>query len=147
MVMAFATPIQQTRYDGLADFNAELAKRILSMREETPTQRNSNVGGWQSEKDFLTKLGEPYAGQLARMFLENVQAAVGSLAEMTESLPSRMGIDAWANVNGRGDTNAAHIHPGCPWSGVYYVAIEPDKAGEIYFLDPRTAALMNNHTN
>jgi len=144
-LMAFSTPIHQARYDNMADFNAELAKRILKMSSEIPSKYNSNDGGWQSDREILTKLGEPYGSQLAQMFIDNVRAAVGSVVEMTEPEPARISIDAWANVNQKGNSNALHIHPGCPWSGSYYVAMEPNCAGEIYFQDPRTTALMNNH--
>ena len=144
-LLAFATPIHQVRYDGLGEFNAEVGRRILALREQSPGQQNSNQGGWQSEKDLLSKLGEPYGTQLARMFVENVRAAMESVVELTEPAQEKLSMDAWANVNLRGNSHALHIHPGCPWSGSYYVAAEPNSAGEIYFIDPRTSALMNNH--
>ncbi|BCH23178.1 hypothetical protein MesoLjLc_29160 [Mesorhizobium sp. L-8-10] len=48
----------------------------------------------------------------------------------------------WSIINPPGNGNRAHIHPGCIWSGVYYVQA-PEGAGEIEFVDPRTALLMN----
>jgi uncharacterized protein (TIGR02466 family) len=48
----------------------------------------------------------------------------------------------WSIINPPGNGNRAHIHPGCTWSGVYYVQA-PAGAGEIEFIDPRTALLMN----
>ena len=49
---------------------------------------------------------------------------------------------AWANVNGPGDANICHYHPGAFWSGAYYVedggcATDPTLGGEFEMLDPR----------
>ena len=144
--LAFPTPIQVARYDGLADFNAELAKRILDLRQSAPGEVHSNVGGWHSDNQLLSRLGEPLGTKLAQMFVDNVLAAISSVAEMTEPPPPQFQMDAWAIVNERGHYNVPHIHPGCPWSGVYYVATQPGAGGEIVFTDPRTAALMSGHS-
>lgn len=48
----------------------------------------------------------------------------------------------WSIVNPPGGVNRAHIHPGCIWSGVYYVQA-PRKSGRIEFIDPRTQNLMS----
>ena len=54
-------------------------------------------------------------------------------------------INAWANINRKGHSNEFHVHPGCFWSGVYYVddgGCSKDKslAGEFVIMDPRGAA-------
>jgi uncharacterized protein (TIGR02466 family) len=144
-LLAFPTPIQRVRYERIDEFNAEVARRVLSLREKSAGLERSNVGGWHSEATILKELGEPYGTQLGKMFIENVKAAFGATAEMTDPWPTQFSMDAWANVNQRGDTNSPHIHPGCPWSGVYYVATDDGAGGEIVFTDPRTAALMVGH--
>ncbi len=144
-LMAFVTPIRQARYDNLGEFNAEITRRVLAERKKTPTQKYSNVGGWHSDRQLLQKLGEPFGSQLARMFIENVAATLETIVEITQPLPEKHSVEAWANVNEKGDTNAAHIHAGCPWSGVYYVSTDENAGGEIMFADPRTEALMVNH--
>lgn len=48
----------------------------------------------------------------------------------------------WSIINAPGSSNKAHIHPGCHWSGVYYIHA-PEKSGDIEFTDPRTAHIMN----
>ena len=50
--------------------------------------------------------------------------------------------ECWANVNRRGQANKLHTHPGCFWSGTYYVddggvAEDPSLGGEFEFFDPR----------
>ena len=49
----------------------------------------------------------------------------------------------WINVNGPGDYNTPHCHPGGTWSGVYYIRTGPEvpdrpNSGRIQFVDPRT---------
>ncbi|XAT61230.1 hypothetical protein GN278_11050 [Rhodobacteraceae bacterium Araon29] len=48
----------------------------------------------------------------------------------------------WSIINAPGSSNKAHVHPGCHWSGVYYVQT-PKNAGDIEFTDPRTPHVMN----
>lgn len=48
----------------------------------------------------------------------------------------------WSIINPPGSSNKVHIHPGCHWSGVYYIHA-PDNAGDIEFTDPRTANVMD----
>ena len=48
----------------------------------------------------------------------------------------------WSIINPPSSSNETHIHPGCLWSGVYYVHM-PDAAGDIEFIDPRTPHVMN----
>ena len=47
----------------------------------------------------------------------------------------------WSIINPPGSANRAHIHPGCTWSGVYYIQT-PAGCGNIEFIDPRTENLM-----
>ena len=48
----------------------------------------------------------------------------------------------WSIINPPGNGNRAHVHPGCIWSGVYYVQ-SSEGAGQIEFVDPRTVLIMN----
>jgi uncharacterized protein (TIGR02466 family) len=146
-ILAYPTPIRRHLHAGVQEFNRELAARILELREHAPGKRLSNVGGWHSDDQLLQTLGEPYAGRLARMFMDDVREAFAAVTEAEEPLPATVSIEAWANVNTRGDTNVPHIHGGCPWSGVYYVACDtgPAAGGGLVFADPRTAALMVVH--
>ena len=48
----------------------------------------------------------------------------------------------WSIINPPGNGNRAHVHPGCIWSGVYYVQ-SSEGAGQIEFIDPRTVLIMN----
>jgi len=144
-LLAFATPIHQRRYPNLESFNAELRAKILALKDQSPGMQVSNVGGWHSEPNLLQIIGEPHASRLGQMFVECVKSAFDTMVDSPIPFPTSHTIEAWANVNGRGDTNASHIHAGCPWSGVYYVATDANAAGELEFADPRTSALMITH--
>jgi len=48
----------------------------------------------------------------------------------------------WSIINPPGNGNRAHIHPGSLWSGVYYIQA-PEGSGNIEFIDPRSALIMN----
>lgn len=146
-LLAFPTPIHQSRHEDLQTFNQELASRILSLRDQSPGEKRSNAGGWHSDAQLLHKLGEPLGSRLGRMFVEDVRTAMEAIVEITQPLPDSVSVDAWANINQRGDSNMPHIHGGSAWSGVYYVATDarPEAAGKLVFSDPRTAALMLTH--
>jgi len=54
-------------------------------------------------------------------------------------------VSVWANVNGPGDSNFCHYHPGSFWSGTYYVddggtVADPTLGGGFEILDPRGPA-------
>ena len=54
-------------------------------------------------------------------------------------------MNAWANVNRSGHGNEFHTHPGCFWSGTYYVddggiGADPSLGGEFEIQDPRGIA-------
>lgn len=146
-LLAYPTPIRRHTYKDVDDFNKELTTRILAMRDAAPGVQRSNAGGWHSDSQLLHNLGRELAERLVAMFVENVRAAMMAVAELDTLLPVELGIEAWANVNTKGNANAAHIHGGSPWSGVYYVAADPDPSagGELFFTDPRTSALMVTH--
>lgn len=42
----------------------------------------------------------------------------------------------WLNINSKNEFNPPHMHPGCHYSGVYYVKV-PKQTSCIHFLDPR----------
>ncbi|MEM7680854.1 MAG: TIGR02466 family protein [Planctomycetota bacterium] len=144
VMLAFPTPIAVHQFPDTDALNAHVKQFVLDWRQREPGQQRSNRGGWHSPDKLLPELGEPYANQLAQMFLGLVRHTFGTLIEGEPQIPQAR-VEAWANVNDRGDVNEPHIHPGCPWSGVYYVDAEPDKGGRLYFTDPRPAALMTHH--
>ena len=121
--------------------NARLIKAIYAERERDESGvRKSNfpeLGGWHSH----VKLHRDAA------FAGLVQHVDAGAAKMNRELgyhrSYRLKIGTmWSIVNPPGGLNRAHIHPGCIWSGVYYVQA-PRNSGRIEFIDPRTQNLMS----
>ncbi len=124
--------------------NAELAELILRRRAERASVGASNIGGWHSSRDLVDWGG--------RRVAEVLNAARSVATQMTTDRDGNpvnpdWKIEAWANVNGPGDSNACHYHPGSFWSGSYYVADggcadDPALGGEFEMFDPRGPAPM-----
>ena len=51
----------------------------------------------------------------------------------------------WININGNKDYNEVHTHPGCLFSGVYYIST-PENCGDIEFFQSNSH-LQNSHWN
>lgn len=135
----FATPVAAVEMPGAAALNAGLERAILRRRETTPSIQASNAGGWHSDREIAEWGGAGIAALL--------EAAKGIATQMTADRQGRpvqpaWTVQAWANVNGPGDGNICHYHPGAVWSGTYYVADggcgdDPALGGEFEMLDPR----------
>lgn len=144
VVLAFPTPIFRHVWPRAetAAVNEGLKAAILARREQEGGTSLSNVGGWQSDPDFLD-WPVPELESLRRWIDQGFGAIMGRELETTE-FKSRYAVVGWANINEYGDYNRTHIHSNNHWSGVYYVDIgKPDQSvgpnGAIEFLDPRPA--------
>jgi uncharacterized protein (TIGR02466 family) len=139
----FATPLAQIAHPAAERLNQALKEEIDRNRADNPAGvRHSNSGGWQSSADFNAWGGEgsmaltAYATELAYALTAVYHPEHGLVVPEFE-----WKINAWANVNNAGDSNAQHAHPGAFWSGVYWVDDGCDDGqeagGELQFLDPR----------
>ena len=117
----FTTPIIEQVWPEADELNDRLCEVILAKERDSAGESRSNVGGWHSVGDFDQwggASGETLIGRIGE--LVNVATArYYKLYGGTE--PIRWRITTWANVSRRGDYNRGHVHPGCTWSGVYYV--------------------------
>jgi len=149
----FVSPAFVTRLENAPTINAQLRDTILNREKQDQGLNLSNAGGWHSGLDFL-QWGGPA--------LKEVLLAAGRLSRsLTRDRKGRCPnvkwqVECWANVNRRQQANKRHTHPGCFWSGTYYVdtgtaegtedspaanapaSNEPD--GAFSFEDPRGAA-------
>lgn len=108
-------------------------------RDQKGIQRSniSALGGWHSHNDLHKDPAFVEITQLVTAATTRINADQG--------YDPRYGIKIgtmWSIINPPGSANRAHVHPGCMWSGVYYIHA-PEKAGNIEFIEPRTAHLMN----
>ena len=138
----FATPVAAVELPGAAELNAALHRSILQRRQDTPSVQASNAGGWHSDRDILA-----WGGDAAATVLDMAKGVASQMTADRNGQPIRPAwtVQAWANVNGPGDGNICHYHPGSFWSGTYYVAdggcgSDPALGGEFEMLDPRGPA-------
>ena len=145
--LAWATPIFDRKWTETAELNTRLRDIILEREGGDQGVRKSVVGGWHSTEDLLS-WPHPEMQQLVDM----IKQAVIELSGVTSGLEAGKfhgdaTFIAWANVLRKGGYNKVHTHPGCVWSGVYYVSIDDDvtslaNQGQIEFHDPRPAVEM-----
>lgn len=138
----FPTPVLTAALAEAAALNPALRGVILAREQGHPSVSHSNLGGWQSDTQFLDWGGAP-----AKRLLAIVTNAID---QMTADRAGRaVKIDwhsnGWANVNRSGHGNEFHTHPGCFWSAVYYVddggiGADPALGGELELADPRGVA-------
>ena len=115
----FSLPIVQYQTKDTSDMNKELKEVILKKEKDTPTTNKSNHGGWQSEGDFF-RWGGSSIEKVYNLFLDLISASTKKL-DFIQTIPMDFHIYGWANVNRKGHSNIAHIHPMSTWSGTYYV--------------------------
>jgi uncharacterized protein (TIGR02466 family) len=145
--LLWSTPVLQRRFEGAADLNAALIDIIHQRETDDVGIGKSVVGGWHSREDVMA-WPEPEIGQLRDWIVEAVKTLMlpttGKAAEATGAAGT---ISAWANILRPGGYHRMHTHPGCVWSGVYYIETgkpDPDHptAGRLELYDPRTAVEM-----
>lgn len=137
------TPVFTARLPEAAEVCATLRDAILDREAGSAAGlAHSNVGGWHSARD-MTHWGGPA--------LDRVLARARTLADrLTVTRDGKRAevawrTECWANVNRRGHANTLHTHPGCYWSGTFYVddgGVHDDPAlgGSFEFFDPRGVA-------
>ncbi len=135
----FATQVAAVELPDASTRNAELRELILRRRETTKGERASNAGGWHSDRD-IAAWGGPHAIEI--LMIARQLASQLTVDRAGSRINPAWVLQAWANVNGPGDGNICHYHPGAYWSGTYYVddggcASDPSLGGEFEMLDPR----------
>lgn len=138
-VPLFATPVVISDIPGAAALNVELGTAIAQRESGHPGMQHSNLGGWQSTWDM-----DRWGGSAAIKLLAIGRNIANRATTDRQGRPVAVTWQAnmWANINRSGHGNEFHSHPGCYWSGVYYVddggiAADPSLGGELEFMDPR----------
>ena len=144
--LMWPTPVFSRVWPDTQDYNARLRRIILDREKEDPGVPKSVVGGWHSREDFAT-WPHPEIGQLKAWIDEATEELMTVTSGAAKDEFSAAAISAWANVLRRGAYHRTHTHPGCVWSGVYYVAVGRndtnwEHSGAIELDDPRGAVEM-----
>jgi len=124
----FPTPIYIFDISNAIELNASLEKNIVEWSQKDKGVKHTNVNGWHSTTDMATK--------------SEYQPLINILYEAQKEIFEKENLDGepilgnmWANINPKGGSNAAHTHPNCLYSGVYYVKT-PENCGLLKFEDP-----------
>jgi uncharacterized protein (TIGR02466 family) len=150
--LLFGTPVLSRVWPLAGDHNGALLRQIRAKRNAHAGVQISNRGGWQSADDLLHWGAESIAplGEWFRSCIFDIYAThhADAFQRYLTSLGGKLEVDmnAWANINGRGDWNAAHNHRASHWSGVYYVQT-PRDCGKLALLDPRPSVNMMDTGN
>jgi uncharacterized protein (TIGR02466 family) len=138
----FPTPLIIARAPMAEEDNNELRDVILAREKSNPGVNHSNMMGWQSPDDFLS-----WGGETGTKLVSFVQELVDQLTadRAGNRVEIKWFVNAWANVNRQGHANQVHAHPGCLWSGCYYVddggaGEDSTLGGELEIRDPRGLA-------
>jgi uncharacterized protein (TIGR02466 family) len=137
----FPTMIFQLDIEDHHEMNKSLNALIYAERERDQIGVNKSntaqLGSWHSHT-ALQKQPE-YAELLAHINFatSRISEELGYATDHILKVTSM-----WSIINPPGNGNRAHVHPGCIWSGVYYIQA-PEACGNIEFIDPRTVLIMN----
>ncbi|MBP02452.1 MAG: hypothetical protein CMM25_06560 [Rhodospirillaceae bacterium] len=143
----WTTPILRRKCVGADSVNILLKKEILRRAELDAGLQKSNVGGWHSGEDLLT-WRIPGIDKLQRWIVEAFNDLTAATSN-NQKFHGKLELNAWANLNRKGDYNSVHTHPACVWSGVYYVEsgdppnMDYPKSGSLELLDPRAGTEMS----
>lgn len=138
--MYFPTPIYSGVLDDVDGLNASLLELVYAERDQDaeglPRSTFRGLRSWHSRIDLHK---EPEYKPL----LDEIDEILGHISRDSGYDPDHtLAVTSmWAIVNPPGSSNRSHIHPGCLWSGVYYLRT-PENCGNIEFVDPRTQNLM-----
>lgn len=136
----FPTLLFQNDVQHCEALNKTLLDLVYAERESGVAVNKSNtaeLGSWHSATDLHKKAD--YAPLLAEVdatlarISDNLHYSKDHVLKVTSM---------WSIINPPGNGNRAHCHPNSLWSGVYYVQA-PENSGNIEFIDPRTALVMN----
>ena len=133
----FATNIYYKDVPNNIDINKDLISKLYDWKKSDPKGiTRSNYQGWHSGVDMQLRAEYKNIVKEVFNFAEEVFLQEGY---HKESFP--VVDNMWANISQTHAYNRIHNHPGCLWSGVYYVQT-PARCGHIVFKDPKFLALQ-----
>jgi uncharacterized protein (TIGR02466 family) len=117
---------------GLADceaVNRRVEERVYELAATEKSREASNEGGWHSN-------GNLREDPAVRPVIEFIDWAVREVCEESRITFKDYALFIWANLNRPYDYNAAHDHPNCHLSGVYYVRLPAGDCGHFRLYNP-----------
>ena len=122
----FPTIIHQFDVNGFSEIQDKLIDYAYQFKDKDPDGViYSNKGGWQSPNFDIKDEND-----LLHSFLINFLSNFPNIDKEIN-----FDVDAWININKKGDYNEKHNHPNCHLAGVLYVKC-PQDCGNIVFDSP-----------
>ena len=97
----------------------------------------SNVAGWQSQPNYCES-NTPVRQLLHQPLIDYLYKR--DVVEEDRKIFNYNGL--WININGKGNFNSPHNHPGCHMSGVLWIKTPPN-CGNISFQSPHSFTQAN----
>jgi uncharacterized protein (TIGR02466 family) len=120
------------------DVSSSMVDHVRYLQKNDSGVNKSNVGGWHSST--FEEVDSKITGELFDMITPAVSEIYKRMAiSKTPSLSNY-----WYNVNGVGDYNLQHIHPGSFISGCVYFKV-PKDSGTIRIYRPDNLRLVLEH--
>ena len=126
-------PIVIHHFDSLnfKNLQNELIECVYKEKKKNPkgTQK-SNLGGWQSNN----------IGRDKNIIVEELFKSIIDYFQNNEIIIRDASIkvtNIWININGKGDSNIKHKHPGADLSGVFWIK-STENSGMLHFESPYT---------
>ena len=140
LTTAFPTLIGRFQVPDAEGINQDLQALIMAEETQYPSLGRSNIGGWHSRPDFLSRR-DPAVSALTAWLTWALRQMIDATAG-ANAFNGTLSTSAWATICRAGAYHAPHSHPDSAWSGVYYVdpgTESPDQplSGVLEFLDPR----------
>ena len=136
----FPTMVFSYDVEGSESLNKALLDLTYAEREHGVAVNKSNtaeLGSWHSATGLHKNSDyEP--------LMAEINSALGRISdELCYAKDHVLKVTSmWSIINPPGNGNRAHCHPNSLWSGCYYIQA-PEGAGNIEFIDPRSALIMN----
>jgi len=121
--------------------NRDILNYYQHLKSIDPGIQRSNVGGWQKEVGFGDCDG------LDDMFDKITHVVNHIFTDVFKMDENLMVSNAWLNSNNTNHKNSLHTHPGCLFSGVYYVTGQNEpECGNINFCRDLAHSVENTLT-
>lgn len=115
--------------DKFQEVKDSLLSEVEKLRKEDDGVEITNVGGWQS-KDTIGKK----TPQIVKYIKDCINESFSESRSPNFDLKYYI-VNMWINVNGPGDSNSLHNHPGSDFSGIFWLKT-PENSGKVYFNNP-----------
>ena len=116
----FPTLIFQIDLPNPEELNSKLLAAVYAEKERDQKGiARSNIpalGGWHSHNDLHK---DPEFAEMTKL-IDAATAKISADQGHNEKYTIKIGT-MWSIINPPGSANRAHVHPGCIWSGVYYI--------------------------